>query len=66
MLTDRDRVELERVGERMRERYRHLLMETAERNYWDRQRAMREKRWATAERFSEQELADDELGGDDE
>lgn len=65
MLTDRDRVELERVGERLRKRYRHLLMETAERNYWDRQRAMRDKRWATAERFDGQELSD-EPGGDDE
>lgn len=66
MLTDRDRVELERVGDRMRERYRHLLSQAAEREYWARQRAKAEARWALLDRFDGQELADDYEGDDDE
>lgn len=64
-LTERELVELERIGDRMRERYRHLMSQAAERNYWDRQRAESEARWARAERFDGQELADD-FGGDED
>lgn len=64
-LTDRELVELERIGDRMRERYRHLMSKTAERNYWDRQCAERDARWALTDRFDGQELADD-VGGDDD
>ena len=54
MLTERERVELERLDERMRERYRHLMAKEARR------------REELVDRYGADEIhGDDEEGGDE-
>lgn len=56
MLTDRDRVALERVGDRMRERYRHLLAEDAERRFRVREAAARKAREMMVDKYGAEEI----------
>lgn len=55
----RERVEVERVGDRMRERYRNLMAEDAERRFRIRQAAARKAREVMVDKYGAEEFHDE-------
>jgi hypothetical protein len=62
MLTNKDRAEVERVGGRMRARYRHLLVDEAKRRFEADREAERQRRELMVDRFTGDELIDEGAG----
>lgn len=65
MLTDGERFEAERVAERMRERYRHLMADEAKRRYRVEQAAKQRARWELMDKHGADEWHDSEEAADE-
>ena len=64
-VTEAELVELERVGDRLRERYRHLIADDAKRRYLIREAAARQARAELIDKYSAAEIHGEEEPSDE-